>query len=139
MNPIGCLCTSRRTIAPGRCIEAEGLHSSASTLMGVVGQVLRLRVSIGVRFVSTNFFSGTTVGREKVVGTVNTLPGVQTETEQDDLLEEVLAGDAHSVDGAAFFTDNLFDGQCPCLSGMYLIVVLPMRVCPKLLSSGRLC
>jgi hypothetical protein len=57
------------------------------------------------------FFSWTTVGGEKVARAVDTLPGMQAETQQNLPLEEVSAGKANGVRGMAPRTDNLIDGS----------------------------
>jgi hypothetical protein len=51
--------------------------------------------------------SRTTVGGEEQMRTVNALPGVQTEAQQDGPLEEVGARDPYGVNGFASFADDL--------------------------------
>jgi hypothetical protein len=55
-----------------------------------------------------------------VARTVDTLPWMQTEAQQDLPLEEVSAGEPHRVRGVTPRADNLIDGSRHCSVGYFL-------------------
>src|SRR6266851_987662 len=62
---------------------------------------------VGGMAIAPAFSSWTAVAREEAIGAVDTLPGMETEAEQNHALEEIFAGRAHCVGRLTSFAVNL--------------------------------
>jgi hypothetical protein len=68
---------------------------------------------VGGMAIAPAFSSWTAVAREEAIGAVDTLPGMETEAEQNHALEEISAGRAHCVGRLTSFAVNLTHASRP--------------------------
>jgi hypothetical protein len=101
--------------------QPEGMAASMALISdGFCGDVLQCCQLdsarggfVGGMAIAPAFSSWTAVAREEAIGTVDTLPGMETEAEQNHALEEIFAGRAHCVGGLTSFAVNLTHSSHP--------------------------